>query len=242
MPSSQIIGNQSSWNQVHNSTVNLMNLEAALNVFRAEFLEKFPAKKAAIMQQATDTLVRGFKDKPLLQVGDLAPDFTLANAIGTPVRLSDRLSQAPVILTFYRGGWCPYCNLELRAYQQVLPQIQAAGATLIAVSPQTSDASLSTVEKNNLSFEVLSDIGSTVADAYGIAFELPNELKALYTELGHPLPGYNGTNDWKLPVPATFVIDPQRRILLAHIDVDYRNRLEPTEAIRAIAQTTTARV
>ncbi len=219
-----------------------MNLEAALNAFQAEFLETFPTEKAAIMQRATDILTRKFKAKSLLQIGDMAPDFMLSNPIGVPVRLSDRLSQTPVILTFYRGGWCPYCNLELRAYQQVLPQIQAAGATLIAVSPQTPDASLSTAEKNNLSFEVLSDIGSTVADAYSIAFELPDELKALYTELGHPLPDHNGTNDWQLPVPATFVIDQQRRVLLAHIDGDYRNRLEPTEAIRAIAQPTRLRV
>ncbi len=122
----------------------------------------------------------------------------------------------------------------------MLPQIQAAGASLIAVSPQTPDASLSTAEKNNLSFDVLSDVGSTIADAYGIAVELPDELKALYTELGHALPDNNGTYDWKLPIPATFVIDQQRRILLAHVDVDYRNRLEPTEAIRAIVQTALA--
>ncbi len=217
-----------------------MNLEAALNAFRAEFLEKFPAEKAAVMQRATDAVMQEFKSKPLLQVGDLAPDFTLSNAIDTSIRLSDRLSQAPVILTFYRGGWCPYCNLALRTYQQVLPQIQAAGASLIAVSPQTPDASFSTAEKNNLSFDVLSDVGSTVADAYGIAFELPDELKELYTELGHALPDHNGTNDWKLPIPATFVIDQQRRILLAHVDVDYRNRLEPTQAIRMIAQTAPA--
>lgn len=214
-----------------------MNLEAALNAFRAEFLEKFPAEKAAIMQRTTDAITQEFKSKPQLQLGDLAPDFTLPNASGRPIRLNDRLSQGPVILTFYRGGWCPYCNLELRAYQEVLSQIQAAGASLIAVSPQTPDASLSTAEKNNLSFDVLSDVGSTAANAYGIAFELPNELKTLYTELGHALPDNNGTNDWKLPIPATFVIDQQRRILLAHVDVDYRNRLEPTEAIRAVVQT-----
>lgn len=160
-----------------------------------------------------------------------APDFTLPNAIGKEVRLTDRLAIGPVILTFYRGGWCPYCNLELRAYQQVLPQIQKLGASLIAVSPQTPDASLSTAEKNNLEFDVLSDVASKIARAYGIAFEIPDELKALYTKLGHALPETNGTDDWTLPVPATFVIDQNGRIALAYIDVDYRNRLEPVEAI-----------
>lgn len=208
-----------------------MNLKAALAAFRAEFLTKFPPDKAAIMQRATDALKTEFKTRQPLAVGDNAPDFYLTNAVGKKIRLSEKLKQGAVILTFYRGGWCPYCNLELRAYQQVLPQIRSLGASLIAVSPQTPDASLSTVEKNHLQFDVLSDVGSCVAQAYGIAFTLPDELKALYTQLGHPLPDTNGTDDWMLPVPATFVIDRNQRIILAHIDVDYRNRLEPMESI-----------
>ena len=147
------------------------------------------------------------------------------------MRLSDRLQQGAVILTFYRGGWCPYCNLELRAYQQILPQIRAAGASLIAISPQTPDESLSTAEKNQLEFDVLSDRGSAVAQAYKIAFELPDDLKAIYTQFNHALPDVNGTPDWQLPIPATFVIAPNGEILLAHIDADYRNRLEPSEVL-----------
>ncbi|BAZ11626.1 putative bacterioferritin comigratory protein [Calothrix sp. NIES-4071] len=211
-----------------------MNLKEMLDAFRAEFLEKLPSDKAAIMQRATDVLEQEFAYKKFLQLGDSAPDFTLPNAVGKTVRLSDYLSTGPVILTFYRGGWCPYCNLELRAYQQMLPQIQALGASLIAVSPQAPDASLSTAEKNNLAFDVLSDVGSKIAHAYGIAFELPSDLKALYTELNHALPGINGTDDWTLPIPATFVIDQNQRIALAHIDIDYRNRLEPAHAIAKV--------
>ncbi|NJR62365.1 MAG: AhpC/TSA family protein [Cyanobacteria bacterium CRU_2_1] len=215
-----------------------MNLKTALDAFRAEFLEKFPSDKAAIMQRATETIAAEFETRRLLQMGDRAPEFVLPNAVGQSIRLTERLAQGPVILTFYRGGWCPYCNLELRAYQQVLPQIKQLGASLIAISPQTPDASLSTAEKNDLAFDVLSDVGSEVAQAYGIAFELPDELKALYTELGHALPDSNGTEDWKLPVPATFVIDQNQQIVLAHIDVDYRNRLEPMEAIAAVEHLT----
>lgn len=210
-----------------------MTLKAALDVFRAEFLRKFPAETAAIMQRATDQLAQDYETQTVLQMGDYAPDFELPNAVGKLVKLSDRLQQGSVILTFYRGGWCPYCNLELRAYQQILPQIQAARVSLIAVSPQTPDQSLSTAEKNQLSFDVLSDVGSQVAQAYKIAFELPEELKQLYTQFGHGLPESNGTSDWQLPIPATFVIAPDRRILLAYVDVDYRNRLEPSEALAA---------
>lgn len=213
-----------------------MNLKTALDAFRAEFLEKFPTEKAAIMQRATDELTEAFQTHQFLQVGDLAPDFALTNAVGETVRLRDRLAQGAVILTFYRGGWCPYCNLELRAYQQVLPQIRELGASLVAISPQTPDASLTTAEKNSLEFDVLSDIGSKVAQASGIAFELPIYLQQLYRDLGHPLPDNNGTEDWQLPIPATFVVAPTGRIVLAHVDVDYRNRLEPVEAIAALKQ------
>lgn len=120
----------------------------------------------------------------------------------------------------------------------MLSQIEALGASLIAVSPQTPDASLSTAQKNNLTFDVLSDVGSQVAYAYGIAFEIPDELKALYTELRLALPDSNGTDDWLLPVPATFVIGNNSRIALAHVDIDYRNRLEPAEAIAVLEHTT----
>jgi peroxiredoxin len=213
-----------------------MTLKTNLDAFQAEFLEKFPADKAEIMQRATNQLAEDYATKPLLQVGDLAPDFELPNAIDKKIKLSDRLQQGGVILTFYRGGWCPYCNLELRAYQKILPQVWAMKANLIAISPQTPDASLSTVERNQLSFDVLSDIGSVVAKAYKIAFELPDELKQLYVELGHPLPDFNGTCDWQLPIPATFVIAPNHHIILAHVDVDYRNRLEPIDALRVLEQ------
>jgi peroxiredoxin len=208
-----------------------MTLKTALDKFRAEFLTQVPAEIAVMMEQATLQLAQDYAAKPLLQVGEVAPDFKLPNAVGEPIKLSDRLQHGAVILTFYRGGWCPYCNLELRAYQQILPQIRAAGVSLIAISPQTPDESLSTAEKNQLSFDVLSDAGSNVAQAYKIAFELPDELKQIYTQFGHALPDRNGTPDWQLPLPATFVIAPDRHILLAHLDVDYRNRLEPGEAL-----------
>lgn len=213
-----------------------MELKAALDAFRIEFSEKFPADSLAMMQRATEQLVREYAARKVLQIGDIAPDFKLPNATSKRVKLSDRLQEGAVILSFYRGGWCPYCNLELRAYQKLLPQMKAAGVRLIAISPQLPSESLRTAEKNQLSFDVLSDGGSTVAGLYNIAFELPDELKHLYTEFGHLLPKVNGTADWQLPIPATFVISPNRQIVLAHIDVDYRNRLEPKDALDAAAK------
>ncbi|MEO1374981.1 MAG: peroxiredoxin-like family protein [Cyanobacteria bacterium J06635_10] len=215
-----------------------MNLETALNAFRAEFLEKVPAEAKGIMDDAAEVLAKDFENRQVLQVGDIAPDFTLPNAIGNNISLKERLTKGPVVLTFYRGGWCPYCNLELRAYQQVLPEIRELGASLIAISPQTPDASLSTAEKNDLEFDVLSDVSLNIAKDYGIVFELTEELKALYQKWNLNLPQANGTDDWMLPIPATFVIDQNGRIALAYINVDYTKRLEPETAIACLEKLT----
>lgn len=213
---------------------NKMNLQTAIDTFRAEFLAKIPPEATAIMDRAILALAQDFSHRQLLTVGEIAPDFTLPDATGKAVNLKERLSDGAVILSFYRGGWCPYCNLELRAYQQLLPEFKKLGASLIAVSPQIPDASLNTAEKNDLEFDVLSDVGSKIAATYGITFTFLEDLKNLYTQWGVILPENNGTNDWTLPVPATFVIAPNRRIVLAHLDVDYTKRLEPTEAVAAV--------
>jgi peroxiredoxin len=122
----------------------------------------------------------------------------------------------------------------LRALQHVLPEITRLGATLVAVSPQTPDESLSTTEKNALSFSVLSDIGSTTARAFGIAYDLAEELRPIYARSGHALPEKNGDESWVLPIPATYVINTDGTVALAFVDVDYRNRLEPAEILTAL--------
>jgi peroxiredoxin len=161
-----------------------------------------------------------------LKAGDRAPNFNLPDARGGYVRLKDLLARG--------GGWCPYCNLELHALQQALPEITRLGAKPVAVSPQTPDESLSTTEKNALSFSVLSDIGSTTAKAFGIAYDLAEELRPIYARSGHALPEKNGDDSWVLPIPATYVIDTDGTIALAFVDVDYRNRLEPVEILTAL--------
>ena len=194
-------------------------------------MAKLPHEKAAIIQGLTQALAKEFQNRRALRIDDEAPDFLLQNTDCQQISLYDRLNQGAVILCFYFGSWCPYCNLELRAYQELLPKIQALGASVLAISPQTLDASRKTAIKNSLSFDVLSDSGCQIARDYGIVFEIPAPLKLLYTELGHALPDYNGTEDWLLPVPATFIIDRRRPIALAHIDVDYSKRYEPADAI-----------
>ncbi|WOO40247.1 peroxiredoxin-like family protein [Rubellicoccus peritrichatus] len=211
-----------------------MKLKNELNAFRAEFSNKVDEETVSIIDRASAELEVDFQSRNPSGVGDKAPDFTLPSANGASVSLSEKLQEGPVIITFYRGDWCPYCNLELRAYQRILPEIKEAGGSLIAISPQTPDSSLTTAEKNNLEFDVLSDVGSKVAQGFGISFKLPEYLQELYNKLGGSLPEYNGTNDWTLPVPATFVVDRESRIVLAHVDTEYQNRLEPNEALVAI--------
>ena len=212
-----------------------MLLSTELNAFRAEFMEKVPAAIRDAMTKADLALAAGGITERALKAGATAPDFILPDVHGNKVKLSTLLAKGPVVLSFYRGGWCPYCNLELRALQQVLPQLKQLGATLVAISPQTPDESLSTSEKNALSFPVLSDQASTVASSFGITFDLADELRPIYTAFNHALPQKNGVDSWVLPIPATYVIDKKGKILLSFVDVDYRNRLEPSAVITVLS-------
>jgi peroxiredoxin len=211
-----------------------MSLKAELDAFRSEFMARVPPEIRDAMVRADMELAASGIVQKALKAGDRAPDFSLPDARGGCVRLNGLLGAGPVVLSFYGGGWCPYCNLELRALQKSLPEITRLGATLVAVSPQTPEESLSTAEKNALAFPVLSDGGSATAKSFGIAYDLAEELRPIYTRFGHALPDKNGDHSWILPLTATYVIDPDATIALAFVDVDYRNRLEPAEILTAL--------
>lgn len=212
-----------------------MSLAADLQAFRTDFMNRAPAPIREAMARADLALAASGIAGKALGAGNRAPDFALPDARGGEVRLSTLLADGPVVLSFYRGGWCPYCNLELRALQQSLPAFRALGASLVAVSPQTPDASLSTAERNALDYPVLSDAGSAVAKAFGIAFDLADELRPIYAGFGHALPELNGDDGWVLPIPATYVIDRDHTIVLAYVDTDYRSRLEPADIVAALS-------
>jgi peroxiredoxin len=211
-----------------------MSLDQQLAAFRAEFARTAPAGRVALYEAKIEELRAGFAREAALGTGDQVPDFALPDARGNPISLLDVLRRGPAVVTLYRGGWCPYCNLQLRAYQSVLPQITALGGRLIAISPQLPDGSLSTAEANALTFDVLSDVGNRVARSFGLVYALPEELRAALRSNNKALPGINGDESWELPVPATYVIAPDRRIALAYIDVDYRKRLEPEAILAAL--------
>jgi peroxiredoxin len=212
----------------------MTTLKAELDARRSEFIKTAPAEKAAAFQRGVDELAASGIAERALRAGESAPEFTLVNARGEHVALSTLLARGPVVLTFYRGGWCPYCNLQLRAYQRALPEFAAAGASLVAISPEKPDDTLSTAEKNGLAFEVLSDADGAVGAAYRLYFDLSPELKALYEAAGNDLSKKNADGRWHLPIPATYVIGAEGRIGAAWIDVEYRNRAETADILAAV--------
>ena len=188
-----------------------------------------------IMEQATTDLINSGITEQTLQVGDTIPPISLPNALGKTVNIQDLLTEGALVISFYRGQWCPYCNLELRALQQALPEFKALGASLVAISPQTPDNSLSTTEKNELSFEVLSDVGNQVARQLGLVFQIPEQLRPIYQNFGIDLPEHNGDETFELPIAATYVINRDGKVVYAFVNPDYTQRAEPADILAAVA-------
>ncbi len=168
-----------------------------------------------------------------LQVGDKAPDFTLKDSSGKEITLSSALKQGPVVLTWYRGGWCPYCNRALKALSDRLPAIKGMGAELFALTAELPDQSLNTEEKNALAFPVLSDPDLKVSQLYDLVFTLDSQT-ALRYESRFQLSKVNGNKNSTLPIPATYVIDTDGTIVFAYVNPDYRQRVNPEQVINAL--------
>jgi peroxiredoxin len=207
-----------------------MSLKEQLAEYRADWLKRVPTERRAIIERHVNQLRNGLA-KAALKAGDRAPAIVLANVKGEIVDVDTLLERGPVIVTFYRGGWCPYCNLELKAFQKILPDITAAGAALVAISPEKPDDALSTAEKNALSFEVLSDIGQKVGRAFGLVYTFSDELKRAYQGFGRDIPATNGADEWALPISATYIIGRDGTIIYAYTDADYRDRADPEEVL-----------
>ncbi len=170
-------------------------------------------------------------------VGAPAPDFTLPDAHGEDVTLSTLLAKGPIVVVFYRGAWCPYCNLQLNAFQTALDEIEAAGATLVAISPQTPDNSLTFTEQQQLRFTVLSDVHNTVARTYGLVFRQADAPTAMQKQLGIDLEQVNGDDSHELPAASTFVIGPDGIVRFAAVSSDYRWRVGPDEVLTVLRET-----
>jgi len=209
-------------------------LKGQIARFTAAMAEHAPRKVIATLGAELQKLVASGIAQRALQVGAPAPDFSLPEARGATIELAALLARGPVVVTFYRGSWCPFCDLQLRAYQAVLGEIHGLGAVLVAISPQTPDYALTDVEKKQLAFPVLSDAGNLVARRYGLVFKLSDTLQQLQAGFGNPLPKFNGDESWETPMPGTFVIDRGGIVRLAHVDPNYMVRLEPAAIVAAL--------
>lgn len=212
-----------------------VTLASQLDAKKDQFLAKAPQSKIEAYDRGIDDIRQNGLLEQALNVGDEAPDFALQNATGNTIQLSEMLKSGPVILTWYRGGWCPYCNITLHYLQEFLPRFREAGAQLVALTPELPDKSLSTKEKHALEFEVLTDLNQAVAREYGIVFKLIDEVAGLYKQ-SFDLAEYNGSDNNELPLAATYIVGTDGKIQYAFLDADYRNRAEPADILAALKQ------
>ncbi|MBY0012195.1 peroxiredoxin-like family protein [Paenibacillus typhae] len=210
-----------------------MSLTQALAEAKQEFIAHTPLEiQAEMFRQIREQQESGFAYGR--QEGQKAKDFALKNALGETISLYEELSKGPVVLTFYRGGWCPFCNRQLKAYQKVLPDIEALGGQLIAISPQSPDNTLSQQEKEELTFQVLSDTHGLVAAFYNILYDVPDYIKNIMEKMGMDLAEYNATNRWILPIPSTYMIDESGIIRSANVNPDFMQRLDPEDILHEL--------
>lgn len=203
-----------------------MSLSKLLAERKALSAQRIPTEKLAIMEGSTNDLKEQSLGAKAKGKGDILPSFNLLDVNGKHTSLEDFQNDF-LVISFYRGGWCPYCNLELRALQTMLPELQEFNAELIAISPETPDNSLSTSEKNELSFSVLSDINNEYAKSLGLVFQLSEDLIGVYHSFNIHVDKHNGNTDYELPMPATYVINRNREIIYSFVPEDYTERLEP---------------
>jgi peroxiredoxin len=213
-----------------------MSLQDRLDTLKANFeagklgLQPNP-EVLDIMHRATAELIASGQALTAKKAGDKAPGFTLKDPEGNLVSSTELLAKGSLVISFYRGVWCPFCNLELQALQAASSQIEARGARLVAISPQTGSNSRKSQRDNKLTFPILSDEKSRVAAAFGLRFSLPDYLVELYKGFKNDLPAFNDDPAWVLPMPARYVIGSDGIIAYAEVNPDYTQRPDPSELL-----------
>jgi peroxiredoxin len=210
-----------------------MTLNLGLSDIRASLRDVAPAEIADVLVAHQRDLVDSADASKFAEAGATIADFTLPDADGADVSLAELTADGPAVLVFYRGQWCPYCNLTLRAYQaELVPELGKHGARLAAVSPQLPDGSAATKESNELGFPVLSDVGNVVARGLGLTFTVAEDVRPTLSGIGADLAKHNG--EWELAHPAVLVVDRERVIRFVDVHPDYTTRTEPAQILEAV--------
>lgn len=204
-----------------------MELYKRIEEMQKKLLADIPEDVLDTMTVANKKIIGSRLEKGALKAGQEMPVFQLNNHLNRPVPSYELLGKGPLIISFYRGSWCPYCNMELNAIQKYQDRFTGLGAELIAITPELPDGILNSIEKHKITFEVLSDVDNEVAKKFGLVFKLPEELKDVYKSFGFDLEKSNGNDKWELPMPATYIVNPDGIIEYAFVNADYTKRLEP---------------
>ncbi|EHP41379.1 alkyl hydroperoxide reductase/ Thiol specific antioxidant/ Mal allergen [Cupriavidus basilensis OR16] len=220
-----------------------MSLQDKLDAFRSDFKAGKPPFNAPpeihpVMERATAELIASGQAGRAIKAGDRMPHFNLKDQDGNDVSSAALLVKGPLVVTFYRGVWCPYCNIELQAINEVLPEIQAYGANVVAISPQTPVNSRKSVRTNELGFPVLSDVNGQTGADFGLRFALPDYLVELYKNLKNDLPAVNNDPSWTLPMPARYVIGQDGIVLYSEVNPDYTRRPDPSDMFPVLEKAT----
>ncbi|MDF1658980.1 MAG: peroxiredoxin-like family protein [Verrucomicrobiales bacterium] len=209
-----------------------LSLNEQIQLWNAEHASEFPDEVQQIFAAKTREIIESGLASQCLTQGDDAPDFSITNGKGETVQLGEKLQNGPAILSFYRGTWCPYCNLEFQALLDRLPQFRERDAVILALSPQVQDRQESPATQG---FEDLSDQGNAVARRYGLVYPLGEEIAKIYRSFGLHLEKLNGDDSLELPLPATYIIDRDARIRYAFTSGDISERAEPEELVEVLA-------
>lgn len=206
-----------------------------MTALRRQRAEAPRTRATEIGERVTQDLISNGTGENAIKAGEVAPRFVLPNHNGEPVALEGLLTHGPVVISFYRGEWCPFCNLELRGLQRSYQRMQELGASLVAISPQLPDGSLTVQERHSLEFPVLSDVGNRVAKKFGIVFRVPDDLLGIFEERGLNLSSVNGKEGaYELPIPATFVVRRDGTVQAAFVNADHTQRTDPDEIVRIL--------
>lgn len=203
-----------------------------LKVLQKDMSTQLPKDMLNIMANSLSDMLTKNLDSHALKKGNIAPDFSLISTKKQKVNLYELLNTKPVIISFFRGSWCPFCVKELQHFQNNLKQLQqVSNVHFIAISPQKIEISAKLQQDNAIDFTILSDVGNHIAQQYGLVFTLPQNVRELYQNLGADIPKFNGDDSYQLPIPATYLIGQDKQILFSYINVNYMERVDISELV-----------